>query len=194
MTAQTNGDGRGKRHCGAQKRQGEGTCTRPAGWGTDHAGWGRCKLHGGSTQSLKQVAKREQAEDAVATYGLPRDIDPHTALAEEVARTAGHVAWLGRLVAELEQSDLRQFVPTGESGGKLEPSVWVELYQRERDHLRRVSADAVRAGVEERRVKLAESQGELIAQVIRGVLDDLGVAGRPEVPDVVRRHLSAVSA
>ncbi len=34
--------------CGAQKRQGEGVCTRPAGWGTDHAGYGSCKLHGGS--------------------------------------------------------------------------------------------------------------------------------------------------
>lgn len=34
--------------CGAQKSQGEGVCTRPAGWGTDHAGEGRCKLHGGS--------------------------------------------------------------------------------------------------------------------------------------------------
>jgi hypothetical protein len=34
--------------CGAQKRQGVGECARPAGWGTDHVGQGRCKLHGGS--------------------------------------------------------------------------------------------------------------------------------------------------
>ena len=33
--------------CGAPKRQGEGNCTQPAGWGTDHVGVGRCKLHGG---------------------------------------------------------------------------------------------------------------------------------------------------
>lgn len=33
--------------CGAKKRQGEGTCALPAGWGTDHVGYGRCKLHGG---------------------------------------------------------------------------------------------------------------------------------------------------
>ena len=32
--------------CGARKKNG-GTCKRPAGWGTDHAGQGRCKLHGG---------------------------------------------------------------------------------------------------------------------------------------------------
>ena len=34
--------------CGAKRRQQEGACTRPAGWGTTHAGEGRCKLHGGN--------------------------------------------------------------------------------------------------------------------------------------------------
>lgn len=34
--------------CGGKKRHG-GECQRPAGWGTDHAGTGRCKLHGGGT-------------------------------------------------------------------------------------------------------------------------------------------------
>jgi hypothetical protein len=35
--------------CGARRRgQGKGKlCRRPAGWGTDHPGAGRCKLHGG---------------------------------------------------------------------------------------------------------------------------------------------------
>jgi len=35
--------------CGA-KTKGDGEpCKRPAGWGTDHPGVGRCKLHGGAT-------------------------------------------------------------------------------------------------------------------------------------------------
>jgi uncharacterized protein YjcR len=34
--------------CGAKKRDGSGEpCAQPAGWGTDHLGEGRCKLHGG---------------------------------------------------------------------------------------------------------------------------------------------------
>jgi hypothetical protein len=33
--------------CGADNRAGE-PCKRPAGWGTDHVGEGRCKLHGGN--------------------------------------------------------------------------------------------------------------------------------------------------
>lgn len=34
--------------CGAKRRQGQGACKRPAGWGTDHPGRDRCKLHGGN--------------------------------------------------------------------------------------------------------------------------------------------------
>jgi hypothetical protein len=34
--------------CGAKTRSGT-ACGRPAGWGTAHAGEGRCKLHGGSS-------------------------------------------------------------------------------------------------------------------------------------------------
>ena len=34
--------------CGAKTNSGK-PCGRPAGWGTDHVGQGRCKLHGGAT-------------------------------------------------------------------------------------------------------------------------------------------------
>lgn len=34
-------------YCGAHGRQRGAPCKRPAGWGTDHVGQGRCKLHGG---------------------------------------------------------------------------------------------------------------------------------------------------
>lgn len=37
-------------YCNAKNRAGQ-PCKRPAGWGTDHVGTGRCKLHGG--KSLK---------------------------------------------------------------------------------------------------------------------------------------------
>ncbi len=35
--------------CGANKKQGRGICEQGAGWGTDHPGDGRCKLHGGKS-------------------------------------------------------------------------------------------------------------------------------------------------
>lgn len=43
--------------CGATKRQGPGICRRPAGWGTNHAGDGRCKLHGGKNTGPKNTEK-----------------------------------------------------------------------------------------------------------------------------------------
>lgn len=35
--------------CGATAKRTRQPCQRPAGWGTDHPGLGRCKLHGGAT-------------------------------------------------------------------------------------------------------------------------------------------------
>lgn len=35
-------------HCGAKTRAGT-PCEQPAGWGTEHPGTGRCKLHGGAS-------------------------------------------------------------------------------------------------------------------------------------------------
>ena len=34
--------------CGAKNRAGK-PCQQKAGWGTDHVGTGRCKLHGGAS-------------------------------------------------------------------------------------------------------------------------------------------------
>lgn len=38
------------KNCGATTKDGGGDCELPAGWGTDHSGSGKCKLHGGSSE------------------------------------------------------------------------------------------------------------------------------------------------
>jgi len=35
--------------CGAKTKKSGEPCQKPAGWGTDHVGVGKCKLHGGAT-------------------------------------------------------------------------------------------------------------------------------------------------
>ena len=179
--------------CGARKKQGPGTCTRPAGWGTDHPGFGQCKLHGGSTQSGTKAAAERQAIAAVETYGLPREVAPHEALIEELHRTAGHVAWLGMMVRDLESDQLH-----GPVGGGLnsypseEPHVWLKLYQAERKHYAHVAKTCVDVGIAERQVALAEAQGQLIATIIVGVLRDLDIDPRSErARTIVRKHLTA---
>jgi len=51
------------------------------------------------------------------------------------------------------------------------PSVWYVLYAKERQHLVAVCAAALKAGVEQRRVALAESQGLLVSDAMRRILD-----------------------
>ncbi len=91
------------------------------------------------------------------------------------------------------RSDLRS-VGGGQGGWpSIEPHIWIRLYQEERRHLAHVAKTCVVVGIEERRVHLAEAQGGLIAEVLRGVLADLGVGDDPAVPAVVRRHLMLVA-
>lgn len=192
--------------CGAKKRQGEGTCKNVAGKGTDHVGTGPCRVHGGATWSHRRSAQKKEAEAAVRTFGLPVEIDPAEALLQEVHRTAGHVAWLAEQVAAIEPDALvwgtvkvkQGSTPLGSTDSTEQAaslSMWLQLYQAERKHLVACCAAALAAGVEERRVKLAEQQGATLAGVIRAVLDDLGLTQdqRALVAEVVPRHLRSVA-
>lgn len=165
-------------------------CTKIAGWGTKHVHVGRCKFHGGNTPGWDVKAQKIQAELDIEQYGLSREVDPHTALLEELYRTAGHVAWLHERVAELDTN--RMHGPVGGSGGGIpehKPHIWVTMYKDERTHLTRVAKTCVDAGIEERRIQIAEEQGELIARAINGILKELGVADEPNTPSIVRKHL-----
>ncbi len=179
--------------CGAKTRAGT-PCAARRGWGTNHVGFGKCRLHGGTSPSGTVAGQRQAAAAAVVSYGLSREIDPHSALLEELHRTAGHVAWLGMKVGELKEHKMSGPVGGGQGGyPSIEPHIWIRLYQEERRHLASVAKDCVKVGIEERRVHLAERQGEMIAEVLRGVLADLGVAEDPNVPALVRRHLTLVA-
>jgi hypothetical protein len=193
--------------CGAGKHQGDGTCRRPAGWGTDHAGTGPCKLHGGATPTVAKGSLLRLVEGKsramVATYGLPREIPADRAILEEIHRTAGHVAWLADVIQSLTEEELVwgtvQIKTGGDDAGRTEaaePNVWLKLYREERAHLAKVCAEAVRCGIAERFVKLAEAQGALLVELIRGILADLALTPEQQalVPDVVPRHLRALSA
>lgn len=200
--------------CGA-RRKGRGPagnkvgvgepCRNPKVPGTD-----RCRLHGGKAPQTMAKGRRRLEEaaamKAVETYGLPLDISPTDALLEEVRWTAGHVAWLRARVQEIEQDKLIWGKTKAEDHRATEfpgvntteaasVSVWLDLYQRERAHLVKVCKDAISAGIEERRVRLAESQGVLLASVIRAILGDLDLTPEQQakVPEVVPRHLRAVA-
>lgn len=156
-----------------------------------------CWRHGGNSPQAERAAERREqhaaAVDAMETLGLPVTVDPHVALLEEVHRTAGHVAWLGELVQSLEQDELKQYTTDDDGRHWERPSIWIEMYQRERKQLVTVARAAIAAGVAERQVQIAEQQGAAIVSVIRAVLVDLG-RDDEEAHGIVARHLRLVQA
>lgn len=132
-----------------------------------------CKMHGGKApQAIDAAVRRRQEREALLaadTFGLPRQVDPHTALLEELHRAAGAVEWLQAVVADLKQSQV---------GGE---SVWVKLWAEERERLVKVAKTCVDVGIEERRVRLAEQAGAQLAAVVRAVLDRLGLSDEQRV-------------
>jgi hypothetical protein len=179
------------------------------------------KRHGGNTPVIKAAAQRRveraRAEKAVATYGLPIDIDPFDAIREEIARTHGHVKWLATIVSEMEPIDLVWGesseetsavvgTGTGDKGGntisntsssKSEAGLtaWLQLYRSEREHLVKVCATAIKCGIAQREIELLERHGEMMAALLDAVIDDpelaLDAPGKDRFLAVVSRHLRA---
>src|SRR5438105_750662 len=119
-----------------------------------------CAKHGAARGTPARAAAQRRVEEqqvikelerVVTSYGIPRDVDPGLAMLEEVHRTAGHVAWLGEVVANLPPEELKQ----RDDRGFEKDAVWVQMYTRERAHLVKACADAIRCGLEARQVALA---------------------------------------
>lgn len=205
----------GRRLCNGHRKDGS-DCEGPAVTGSD-----KCRMHLG--RKAGEVIAESKARAMVQTYGLRRDVSPTEALLEEVQWTAGHVAWLRERVQEIESQHLPEAPPDGDDDEQVKhvghplvwgvtkekiggddygttseavPNIWLRLYQDERTHLAKICADAIRCGIEERRVRLAEKQGELVFQVIRKILDDLGLTPEQEdrVAEVVPFRLRALAS
>jgi len=160
----------------------------------------KCGAHGGRSKQAKAAGKRRVAEAKAAElmrrFGGPIDTTPTEALLDTVRWTAGYVAWLREKVAEAQADDdliwgaTREVddavvVGTGEFA-ELEhvtkqtreagANAWLSLLGEWSDRLVKVCAEAIKAGIEERRVRLAEQQGQLVAEVIRKILGDLDLS------------------
>lgn len=202
----------GRRRCWARSKKSGGQCTK---WAMK--GQNICHMHGGKAkQNLAKAEERiteEKAAALVATYGRKIQTTATEALLDEVQWTAGHVAWLRERVQEIESDTVAATADRehplvwgvtreksgGEDRGTTEeaaPNVWLKLYQQERTHLVKVCAEAIKAGIEERRIRLAESQGALVAQAIRAILTDLNLTAEQQlrVSEVVPRHLRALAS
>ncbi len=160
--------------CGAQRRQSEGTCRHPAGWGTDHPGFGRCKMHGGSTPthraSAALVATDAEARAMLDRLGQPQPLgDP----VEELLALGAEVrAWQGILREMVAQ--YRKLSTTDMVNVERERAA-VVLYERSLDRSHRVLTDLAKLGLDERRTRVSERQGSLVVQVLLAAVARSGV-------------------
>lgn len=168
--------------CAASTRQG-GKCKKQAGWGTEHLGTGRCKLHGGSTPNHQKKA----ALDTAKIMGEEMDVDPIDALLWCVRIAAGEISYCSAQIAELKKAT--EFTKFGK---KL--NMWIEVRQVAVAQLAKYSKMALDAGVAERQVQLAERYGEMLAELIGGILGELKLtkAQKEKAPEIVGRHLRLI--
>jgi hypothetical protein len=191
--------------CGAATRTG-GTCKKPPLEGAT-----RCRLHGGASPRAQAAAADRIAEQAagreLARLGVARrDIHPAEALIELVQFTAAAVDYWRQRVTQLEEDELTwgrttevhkgsgEF-PGTDTTSEAKPNIAYVMLERASDRLATYAAAALKAGVEERRVRLAESQGQLVAQAIRTILDQLNLtpAQLELVPTVVPAALRLIA-
>lgn len=183
--------------CGAKTRS--GTCGHEAGWGTDHPGTGQCKKHGGSTPNGVKSAARTIA----VTMGAPIDISPHEALLTCVRITAGEVAYCTLRIQELAPEEYvghpESYVQeVGKDGtkditrrGTPALHVWISVRQEAMDRLARYAKMALDAGVEERRVRVAEGMATMLAPVLDAIFKELQLSPkqREAAPAILERNL-----
>lgn len=193
------------------------TCQNKAGEGTSHPGYGNCKFHGGSTQAGVKAAARVYGRDLIQRQKIYidkfggdhslLDVTPEEALLEEVRRSVAMVRWLEERIGgwQFDASTPHPDDPNSSNGLNLnglpqlidetsrgaatftDEREWLLLYREERKHAAQVSKMAIDAGLAERMVRIAENQGQILASVIRRVLDALELSADQQalVPQVV---------
>lgn len=144
-----------------------------------------CRMHGGRAPQVKAKAKQRQAvaeaQKIISRLGGQVEQEPLEALLQLVGEAAANVHGYRSVIAGLEievgadgsvaipERDL--YSKNGITNVPARVHILVKMYDEERDRLARYSKLCLDAGVEERRVKLAEVQGRGLAEVVRAAVD-----------------------
>ena len=156
-------------------------------WTAGHVAWLRDKV-----QELTTVQTLTRGTEDRTTWNKDGDSEFHEGSDESGNPNAHALVW--------GQTEYRDKTGGDDAGQTVVEqagiNIWYQLYLKEREHLAKVCALALKAGIEERKVKLAESQGLLVADAIRRILSALGLTPEQQqlVPVIVPRELRALAA
>lgn len=146
---------------------------------------GVCNTHGGASRLARrkqhEMGQRQLLEEAERRFALRKDIDPASALLDLVHYQAG-VVQFWREQVELVPDDqltwgiLKKVDKTGglweeltETSGAAVDLTYQLLREAQKD-LAEYASLALRAGIDERRVRIAEQQGEVFGEAQRAIL------------------------
>jgi len=119
--------------------------------------------------------------------GCPIDMNPVEAMIWCIRITAGEIKWLSDQIAEIDNEE--DWVENTVIGKQM--NIFVRERTAAQHRLFKFSSEAVKLGLAERAIKLAEMYGETIAAFMHGVLDDIDLtpAQQQQAKLAVRRHL-----
>lgn len=148
--------------------------------------------------------------------GVPLSIEPQEAILECIRIAGGEVRYCSDRIAELEAEGVAlaaAVVTTHERPRKYEkgedsPSetvtevkheapalhIWVQARHQAMDRLVSYSAAAIKAGIAERLVKIAEDQAQMLAEAMRRMAEALGHRpSDPRVREAMRASLTLIA-
>lgn len=166
--------------CNAARSNGE-LCQMPAGFGTEHEGFGECKHHGGNTKRANIAAAEVEAQVGLRRhFGREMSaIDPIDALIQELARANAAVSFYDDAIVRRATS--LQIAGELDPEDEIDPidprtMVLLKYYGDERDRLIRISKASLDLGLRGRQQALQEKLGFLVVNTIKATLEAIGLS------------------
>src|SRR5258708_26285902 len=171
-------------HSGGKLHGRDGTCELPAGWGTDHKGYGRCRKHLGNAPTVAKAAERQRTEaEARKLLAGIGEHEPVTDRVDQLQRLAGRaVRWLDVLesiIVDLER--LRYSTKTAEQiDGR------IVVFERAMDRCSTILQGLARLNLDERSVRVQEAQVAILADALHQALAETALPEETRQAIVVR--------
>ncbi|AXH49455.1 hypothetical protein SEA_CROSBY_67 [Streptomyces phage Crosby] len=148
----------------------------------------------GVTTAAGRKRKIEEIR-ATARFGqfpIPADMSPVDILMDELKRSAGFCFWIETKMSEWTDGLIELGATNYDDKGAMQTAPtnereWIGIWQSERKHLATVAKMCIDAGVDERRVQLAERQSELMFMLINEAFDMLQLTAEQQarVPKIM---------
>lgn len=144
----------------------------------------------------KRAIEEIRATARFGNFPIPQDMSPVDILVNELHRSAGFVHWIEIKMSEGWDDELVDLQTENiDDKGSMQiatndKALWLDIYQRERAHLAKVAKMCIDAGVDERRVRLAEQQSQVMFMLINEAFEMLKLS--PEQKAAVPKIMPAL--